>query len=288
MSKAMIAPSRLPGNARHHAALPAVLDQCQQVVRAIDALAALAKKSDWQFQPVFFTANGYDPYGRELSASGNFDSLGEADIAPLRQMLAQTERLLGTWQDLQRPATPVDIVKAIAHLLLGFPDTTRTAEERDVFQQLLCGDVAYEQPTVYELHEACRRVRKKVRFKSFRAADLLQEFAKVRTASKRIRRYFDGIPHMRHRLDQYEQDLPRLLIQRQRDAEQAEAEARKRLRQRIVCHWPPLSRYDSHADELRRLGLDGVAFEELYEVAQDELLARLDEAEQDDEEADDE
>ena len=78
--------------------------------------------------------------------------------------------------------------------------------------------------------------------------------------------------------DQYERDLPRLLIEQQRDAEEAEARARKRLRQRLEgpCGWPPVSPHDYDASDLRRLGFDGMAYGELYDVARDEVLARLD------------
>ena len=282
MSNNIIASSRLPsnrGNAvanRGHVVLPAVLDHCQQVALGIGALAGLAKKSGWEF--------------------GLFRSLDEAAIPPLRQMLARTGRMVGRWQQLKRPATRLDIVTAIALLLSGFsPDKDkdeRTDEEHAVLQQLLCSDVAYEQPTVYELHEACHRVRKRLRFKSaFMPADLLLEFDKARAAGKRLQHYIDAIPKMRQQLDQYERDLPRLLIQRQRDAEQAEAHARKELRQRVAYHWPPLSPHDYDASELRRLGFDGMTYDELYDVPRDEVLARLDATKPNDEqdtESDDE
>jgi hypothetical protein len=209
----------LPSNIGTSPAL-AVLTQCQEVRHTVRALAKQAHKCGWRFVPSFFRADGsYDPDARGLTPEGKFHSLSEAAIPEMRELLAQSEQLVAVWQELQLPATRRDIGEALTFLLIALPDATRNAEERELFQQMLCLDVGHEKPTVYDLQEACRRVRKRVRFKnSLTIGDLLQELAGARKLRKGIQLYLDAIPHMEQCLLSYEHGEP------EQAAEEADAD----------------------------------------------------------------
>jgi hypothetical protein len=72
--------------------------------------------------------------------------------------------LLPRWQQLDRPATSAEIIAQVALLVAAYPNLAKA--EAQLFSMTLADDIGSEQPTLYELGQACRLVRKKHEFLS--------------------------------------------------------------------------------------------------------------------------
>jgi hypothetical protein len=253
MSKNIVAPSRLPSNSNGNAALPALLDQCQQIDRVLTKVGSVDREL------------------LDATWSGTW-----FDIARARATLAAARRLQDAWLAVNRPATPAEVSELITLQIACYPNLKLSDGQRQVFTHKLVQLVIAARPSLHVLQAALDRMLVTNEF--FSIAELMQALAQERQRARYLRQLADQVPSLQRSLDSYAAGLPGLLIEQEAEAG---ARTRKRLRRRLECScgWPPTSRYGDYevADLQHRLGL---SFDELQELARDEVLARLDAAEQ--------
>jgi hypothetical protein len=172
------------------------------------------------------------------------------DFAAARQTLAQVRQACDALPAVIRKATADEIATQLGLLTACFPHQNK--DDRQIFARTLCKDVADLKPSVYALQQACRRLRHTSKF--------LPVIAEVRDALKasmeeeqRLTTHLKTakLSNMQKKLDEWEQDLPRL------EKERAEEEERERQRLLLMAKdFPPeifCGAYNEN--QLRLLGL---------------------------------
>jgi hypothetical protein len=155
--------------------------------------------------------------------------------------------------------------------------------------KFLCEDVAQARPSPYALKAACDHLRLTHKYPG--GPSIAEVIAALKGAEQQTAQHqhlIAAIPAMQQRLDAFAQDLPRLTVERARQAArraQEELRACARLRQLIEDRWPPdddglTLALELDSEDLHRLGLDGTPDAQLRELTREEVLARVDQAEQ--------
>jgi hypothetical protein len=97
--------------------------------------------------------------------------------------------LLPHWQAFDQPSSRQQIGWEAAKLVGCFPNLAN-APDKDVFVEAMCDEIAIEQPTGYELVQACRAVRKKCEFLSIPA--VIKELSRMKQMTSRLQLLLDA------------------------------------------------------------------------------------------------
>jgi hypothetical protein len=191
-----VAPANLPAKTSNGTALPALIDKCKQVERALVPLAELERQLSGAVD-----ANGAVP--------------SQPDIAKARQVLARAQQASHNWPAVYRAASRDEIATQIGMLQSCFLNFSKA--ELQIFLRLLCEDVADAKPSLYALQAACRRVRKRHEFLSI--ATVISALEAAIKKAGRLSHLVRALPDLQQQLEDYEHELPKL--QAQRKAEKA-------------------------------------------------------------------
>jgi hypothetical protein len=180
------------------------IEICQQINRAFVSLADAAHDANWTFGVDFdnYPMDGHiEP--ANLTPQGWFKKRNDPKtVVMLRHALDDAETMLDAWHEVDRRATRGETAMHMTLLLACFPANSRTQEDRYAFERLLTIDVADSQPTLFELQEACTRVRRTHPYPTLQIADLIQALEPARKRALEIRLHLAAIPYMRQALEQ--------------------------------------------------------------------------------------
>jgi hypothetical protein len=167
--------NNLPSNVSS-TALPALIEQCNQIERMIAPLRRLAEAGS-------------------IDANGAYCPI--PDEAEAQQTLAAAQRAHAAWPLVSRPATADQIATQVGLLQACFLNHGKS--EREIFTRVLCADLADERPSLFVLQATCRRVRQRRKFLSI--AEVFDELHAANRQAKQVQRLLDALPHMQRRWD---------------------------------------------------------------------------------------
>jgi hypothetical protein len=93
------------------------------------------------------------------------------------------QALRARWQPLDRPACDEEIVAQVAMLISAYANLGSI--DVDLFSATMGGDIMAMRPTLFQLAEACRRVRGDYQFLTIAA--VMKELQQLRKVSKQVR-----------------------------------------------------------------------------------------------------
>jgi hypothetical protein len=244
-----IAPRNLPSKSNNQSVPALLLEPFRQTEQVFKALDALARERDYYglADACLYRTEGY--------------------LARAWQALVEVERSAAAFELMMGPASDDEIALHFNRTFACWPDK---GDEHGVRMEYLLEDVGEERPSRQVLIYACRHLRKTHKFRPA-ISEVIDALKVARQHALRLERLRE-VSWLRQELYSPEQRRA-----------QNEADARQRLRRLIEDDWDVYRPYTYSLNDLHRLGLLGVEFDELQELTQDEVLQRLDDAEGNDE-----
>src|SRR5690242_1317831 len=198
MSTRTLTATHLPANINNNATLPALVERCKEIDRAVGPLYEL-------LQCVRF--GRYYCFSWKHSVQSRWsDENGPDHIAQARRALALARRGGATLATVTRAARPTEIAAQVSILLACYPQSSKA--ERELLTRAMCEHVADESPSVYVSKAACRRLLKTSKFISI--AELMSAITAAKKGANRQDCLIESLPHLEEQLDEFEKELPRL------------------------------------------------------------------------------